>query len=92
LRALFREKISGSRGADALQDFKTKLQEVVQARFKCAPRYEVVQSSGPDHDKTFQIQLVINGEIVSMAAGKSKKEAEQSAAKQALEIVAERVP
>jgi ribonuclease-3 len=93
VRNVFAPRIKASRDIDALQDFKTKLQEVVQAKFRSAPRYEVIQSSGPDHDKTFQIQLVINGEVIAEAIGKSKKEAEQSAAKIALDKVgADRKP
>ncbi|MBI3542380.1 MAG: ribonuclease III [Deltaproteobacteria bacterium] len=85
VRALFKERVRTSRDATSLSDFKTRLQEVVQARFKAAPRYDVLTSSGPDHDKTFEIQLVINGAVAATATGKSKKEAEQSAAKIALD-------
>ena len=85
VRELFAERIKMCRDQSAMQDFKTRLQEVVQARFRSAPRYEVLSSSGPDHDKTFEIQLVINGDIFASASGKSKKEAEQGAAKIALE-------
>ncbi|MBI3555725.1 MAG: ribonuclease III [Deltaproteobacteria bacterium] len=85
VRGLFAERVKLCRDQSALQDFKTRLQEVVQARFKNAPRYEVLNSSGPDHDKTFEIQLLINGDVLAGASGKSKKEAEQSAAKIALE-------
>lgn len=84
VRKLFEERVKTCRDQDSLQDYKTKLQEVVQARFKSAPRYEVVQASGPDHDKTFEIQLLINGQLAATASGKSKKEAEQSAARIAL--------
>ena len=59
----------------------------MQARFKSAPRYEVIQSSGPDHDKTFEVQLIINGNVMATASGKSKKEAEQNAAKIAMETL-----
>ncbi len=85
VRGLFAERVKLCRDQSALQDFKTRLQEVVQARFKNAPRYEVINSSGPDHDKTFDIQLIINSEVMAVASGKSKKEAEQSAAKIALD-------
>lgn len=85
VRTLFEERVKGGRHQDALQDFKTRLQEVVQAMHRTAPRYEVIKSTGPDHDKTFEIQLLVGGEVVASAIGKSKKEAEQSAAKIALE-------
>jgi ribonuclease III len=82
---LFATRVHDSQDQDSLQDYKTRLQEIVQARFKSAPRYEVIQASGPDHDKTFEIRLIINDEVAATSLGKSKKEAEQSAAKQALE-------
>jgi ribonuclease-3 len=61
-------------------DFKTRLQEAAQARLKETPEYRVIGSSGPDHDKTFEVGVVIAGKIWATATGKSKKEAEQRAA------------
>lgn len=91
VRTLFEDKIASAGIEDVLQDYKTKLQEVVQAKYRSAPRYEVIQSSGPDHDKTFEVQLSINGSVICKAAGKSKKQAEQLAAKEALEREAREV-
>jgi ribonuclease III len=85
VRELFAARLKGIRGEDGLQDYKTTLQELVQGRFKSAPRYELVQASGPDHDKTFEVRVLINGALTATASGKSKKEAEQQAAKLALE-------
>ncbi len=82
---LFKVNVENADTAHAFGDYKTKLQEIVQAQLKSAPKYEVVSSSGPDHDKTFEIRLVINGSEITVASGKSKKEAEQNAAKAALE-------
>jgi len=87
VRGLFVERLSAKMESHGLHDYKTRLQEVVQAKFRSAPRYEVVQSSGPDHAKTFEIHLMINGEFAASASGRSKKEAEQSAAKIALEAI-----
>ena len=70
-------------------DYKTKLQEYVQksnGRFS----YKLVGESGPDHDKTFEVELFINGESISKGNGNSKKNAEQKAAKKALEIFGEK--
>lgn len=67
------------------RDFKTRLQEVVQGRFRTIPRYRLVREIGPDHSKTFEIHLYIGGEHVSAGRGASKKAAEQDAARQALE-------
>lgn len=68
-----------------LQDYKTKLQEVAQAKFKAAPRYNVVSSTGPDHDKVFEIRVVLQEQELAMGSGKSKKEAEQAAARKVFE-------
>ena len=65
-------------------DFKTRLQELVQARRRQAPTYELVSESGPDHDKTFEVAVVLEGRVLASARGKSKKAAEQLAAAAAL--------
>jgi ribonuclease-3 len=52
--------------------------------FNCVPVYQLLSKSGPDHDKTFEVQLSIGDKIYSIGRGKSKKEAEQMAAKQTL--------
>jgi ribonuclease-3 len=67
------------------KDYKTALQEVSQSLFKEIPQYTLSAESGPDHDKTFEISLSVAGIIMTKGVGKSKKEAEQRAAKQALE-------
>ena len=66
-------------------DYKTQVQEWCQRRFDSLPSYAVVRESGPDHDKLFEVEVTVNGEVVGRGAGRSKKEAEQSAAKQALQ-------
>jgi ribonuclease-3 len=67
------------------QDHKSALQELVQARGDPLPEYRLVASSGPDHRKQFHVEVAISGEPVAEAMGSSKKEAEQEAAKLALE-------
>jgi len=67
------------------EDFKSPLQELVQVRFKTIPDYKVIAESGPDHDKTFEVRLSIGNRLTSQGVGKSKKAAEQAAAKVALE-------
>ena len=69
-------------------DYKTKLQELVQKENGRVISYEMVDSSGPDHNKTFVFRVCINGEEVGIGSGKSKKEAEQMAAGKALEALA----
>lgn len=77
-------KVNGESG---LEDYKTHLQELCQKRFDTLPRYVTVRESGPDHRKTFEVELLIRGEVKGSGRGLSKKEAEQMAAKQALEQV-----
>ncbi len=73
---------------DFSKDYKTQLQEYSQDRFKSIPTYRLEKEAGPDHDKTFYIALLINNEIISHGEGRSKKEAEQDAAKKALQLLA----
>ena len=72
------------KGPSVTQDYKTKLQEWCQKEFDTLPHYLTVRESGPDHQKTFEVQLLINGDVRGVGVGKTKKEAEQRAAKQAL--------
>jgi ribonuclease III len=73
------------------RDYKTQLQEVAQSRLRATPRYRVVAEHGPDHSKTFEVETDVRGEIVGRGAGRSKKDAEQAAAKLALEVLGRRV-
>ena len=66
-----------------LTDYKTSLQELVQAQFQTLPEYKVVREYGPDHDKKFEIAVFIEGKKFGLGIGSSKKEAEQNSAKQA---------
>ena len=67
------------------RDFKTELQELVQRRSDQVLRYEMVRSSGPDHAKVFEARVTINGQTAGTGTGRSKKEAEQAAARNALD-------
>ena len=67
-------------------DYKSRIQELVQETHNAAPVYRVISASGPDHDKTFRVQLKVY-EVVVEGIGKSKKAAEQDAAKKALKIL-----
>ena len=69
------------------RDFKTRLQEEVQEALHVTPRYKLLETSGPDHDKTFYVACLVDGEPVSQGTGKSKKEAEQDAARSSLEAL-----
>jgi ribonuclease III len=72
-----------SRSAGSM-DYKTQLQEWCQKEFETLPQYCTVRESGPDHQKTFEVQLLIKGDVRGTGIGKSKKEAEQMAAREAL--------
>ncbi|MHB9130641.1 MAG: ribonuclease III [Armatimonadota bacterium] len=65
-------------------DYKTQLQEVMQARYQAAPSYDVTGESGPPHDRTFEVTVSFAGTALGHGTGKSKKEAEQQAAAEAL--------
>ena len=68
-----------------LKDYKTILQEVVYQEAQQTVSYELVSTSGPDHDKTFTFNVLVTGKVMGTGTGRSKKEAEQKAARQALE-------
>jgi ribonuclease-3 len=72
------------KSSQELKDSKSQLQELVQSKGLPAPKYQVVEESGPDHDKKFMIEVVVNGEIWGKGEGKSKGGAEQEAARQVL--------
>ena len=67
------------------QDYKSALQELLQSRDQPLPEYRLVGTLGPDHRKLFEIEVVVRGERLASATGPSKKEAEQEAARAALE-------
>jgi len=70
------------------RDYKTTLQELTQASHGITPTYELIRSFGPDHKKEFEISIILHGDVISTAQGKSKKEAQQKAAKIALDKLA----
>ncbi|MBW1887759.1 MAG: ribonuclease III [Deltaproteobacteria bacterium] len=68
---------------DIPYDFKSQLQEYTQKIYKALPKYSLSSEIGPAHDKTFRVDLSLNGEVLAAGEGKSKKEAEQKAAREA---------
>ena len=68
----------------AAQDYKSALQELVQADNRTLPEYRVVGTIGPDHQKLFEVEVLVAGASLARATGPSKKEAEQEAARLAL--------
>jgi ribonuclease-3 len=76
-----------SRGAGI--DYKSRLQELTQSKYQAAPLYRLVSETGPDHNKLFTVEAVMNNRVLSRGAGKSKKMAETEAARQALDALGE---
>jgi len=70
---------------EAVSDYKTVLQELIQQKPGRALVYAMVAESGPDHNKTFTAQVSLDGAVIGEGTGRTKKEAEQNAAKLALE-------
>ncbi len=69
------------------KDYKTTLQELTQARFGVTPTYKLLHSMGPDHKKEFEVAVTLHDKTIATAKGRSKKAAQQEAAKKALEIL-----
>ena len=83
---LFASSIEDARhGKYIITDYKTALQEKLQSRGITDIKYRLVKEIGPDHDKTFIVQLIVNGRPVTKGRGKSKKQAEQQAAEEMME-------
>ena len=78
-------QISG--GDVSPNDFKSKLQEVAQAIWRKTPNYRIVREVGVAHEKRFAVQVLFDDEVMGEGTGRSKKEAEQSAASDALELI-----
>ena len=70
-----------------MKDFKTLLQEKFQKISKSFPVYELIKSYGPDHDQTFEVVVHLGDKTYGPKSGKSKKEAEQNVAKEALKFI-----
>ncbi len=71
----------------AYKDSKSLLQEVAQAKFKQTPLYQLISETGPDHQKTFVMQVIIGNQKYATGKGKSKQEAQEQAAKKTLEMI-----
>ena len=75
------------KGTNAFHDYKTLLQEVIQHNPEEKIEYHLKSESGPDHDKKFTIQVLLNNNVIGEGTGRSKKSAEQAAAKEALALM-----
>lgn len=74
---------------EVFKDYKTALQEIIQRNPEESVSYVLTSESGPDHDKSFTVEVRLNSNVIGCGMGKSKKQAEQRAAKQALQLMGE---
>ncbi|MBN1830594.1 MAG: ribonuclease III [Deltaproteobacteria bacterium] len=87
IRRLFLPLLGEIETEKAVNDYKSRLQEYTQEAYKTRPEYVLVAESGPPHDKTFRVAIQLQGKTMAVDEGKSKKEAEQKAAKKAFECL-----
>jgi ribonuclease-3 len=81
---LFRERIDTIMYSAVLSDYKTELQERTQLLFSTLPEYRVIKQEGEEHKKVFTIEVYIDGKMLGRGTGRSKKEAQTFAAREAL--------
>lgn len=78
---------SGSKPSGGPSDYKTALQEIIQKNREEKIEYVLVREAGPDHNKAFTVEVHLNSNVIGVGQGRSKKQAEQLAAKEALELM-----
>lgn len=87
---LFVPAVEGKKEAMLLGDAKSRLQEILQEQFNNAPSYRLDKEEGPSHNKTFTVSVLFDGKVLGAGEARSKKEAEQRAAAEALVSVAQK--
>ena len=90
LRFVLRE-LNSNNDENDFKDYKTLLQEIIQRNPEESVSYILTGEEGPDHDKRFTVEVRLNSNTIGTGSGKSKKRAEQMAAKQALELMGETI-
>ena len=83
----FRSGVEAAIGVETPRDDKSQLQEALHARGESEPVYHVIEAMGPDHRKTFEVSVEVQGQEAGRGVGRSKKAAQQAAARQALEAL-----
>ncbi len=76
---------------DGFKDYKTALQEIIQRNPEESVTYILTDETGPDHNKSFTVEVHLNSNVIGKGTGKNKKQAEQQAARQALELMGEQI-
>ncbi|RME02551.1 MAG: ribonuclease III [Deltaproteobacteria bacterium] len=87
VKRIFTPLIEATNRGKSYRDYKSKFQEYVQKTWKVVPSYQLIGKYGPPHDPIFEVHLLVRGEVYGKGLGRSKKLAEQEAARQALEEV-----
>lgn len=90
-RFVLRELNSTTKMATSAKDYKTILQEIIQRNPEEVISYVLTRETGPDHDKLFEVEVHLNSNVIGKGEGKSKKAAEEAAAKQALSLMGEKI-
>ncbi len=80
-----------NKAKDGFKDYKTALQEIIQRNPEESVTYILKSESGPDHNKVFEVEVHLNSNVIGVGSGKNKKQAEQMAAKQALELMGAKI-
>ena len=83
-RHLGRALVATRKSREASDDYKTHLQEAIQAKLRRTPRYRIVSTTGPAHALLFRVEVLIDGRVVGAGSGTNRKRAEQEAAREAL--------
>ena len=81
--SIFRKELEAVKAGRLSSNFKAMLQEFTQAEFKTLPEYEIIESTGPDHDKVFVVSASLGDVVLAVGSGKTRKTAEAEAARSA---------
>ncbi len=85
------DSLHGVRGQrEAADDYKTRLQEELQSRLQRTPRYRIVSTRGPAHALEFEVEVLMDDQVLARGSGKNRKQAEQVAARAAFESLSDR--
>ncbi len=85
IKNLFKDKLKYIVENKLYMSPKSRLQEIIQAKHKMLPIYKVIEEAGPEHSKTFKVSVFVQDKLIGTGEGNSKKQAEEAAAKKALE-------